>query len=544
MKSLNKVQTDEAHILATDIDRFTVPNLARSFNQVVAHNAFDNSAGKALNNCESMIQPTVSQTHVIDILQADRSSYIETNQNARDIVSKYHSSVFAIAKGKGHPFASALLVAQQLILTDRHCVENLEITSLCVRINYQMTSAGVSYGEIIRMSHVVEEDIDLDYAIIALSKPVPKSIQPLKFSLVDRHEGKSIFIHHPYGGPKKVSIHVTLESTYEKLCHSGFHDSYKGSSGGAYFDNKGLVFALHKLNKNKITSGGWIKNIFAKSEILKSINTYDISSCQNTMTFIEATECNKEYHEKKLSTRLLELTPLEKKLGTFKQELGPFSGKMAIEAPNELPQARHHIVPEGDMQFLWVMGQECEKLGNLLCKLAYQCANLGDTATINATEWSPWNIFIGPLPKYRNDDPGGDAMEAVRPLSFNINLWNLLIKLYHCIKQCWHERLKLIQVDATLTEFRKNSLRDFVKFDCCNNIAKDEKLTPTNLYTQNINTLFKTLKAVQCAKIKSPNNYMHETTVDDWEIIKKDRGMNKGKNKGRTYMVQLIQKKA
>jgi hypothetical protein len=343
------------------------------------------------------------KAHVLHVLQDQYERPQQGLQTSQEIIKLSHvvrrieQNVFALSKQHGEPFATAILIAPDLILTARHCVEKQHIPSIYLREGYELTDCGLSYGANIPLAYVVEENAELDYAIVKISQRLvcDEDFISVWLAYTTSYTGSSVFIHYPNGNPKMVSVHEVVQSDYQQLGFSGFHDSWKGSSGGGYFNEEGQLIGLHTLYRDITTGGVWLKNILDVSAVLQCLNKpppYPLPKIK----FLAATpNSESEYHEKKLNTKILRLPAL------------PY---LISPAGTRYDQARHHIIPDGDMQFLWLIGQECSKLGTMLTQLSYQCSG---SKTINAMEWAPWNIFIGVLPEDRLDNPHDDGQEKI-----------------------------------------------------------------------------------------------------------------------------------
>ncbi len=162
------------------------------------------------------------------------------------IVRKLEQNVVALSIGKGLPFATGLAIHPLLVLTARHAIEGTNVSELIVRTNFQKmpstTGGGGSTADIADKSGnntqidywshldvlgIVEESLDYDYTILLLRLPVQNfrcfklHVKPPiianntdNASMLDTLAAESaVFIHHPYGWTKKVSVQVPMDSS-------------------------------------------------------------------------------------------------------------------------------------------------------------------------------------------------------------------------------------------------------------------------------------------------------------------------------------------
>lgn len=529
----------------TDIDLFAGQSIIEKsslnnermdarYNSVIPYNAVSQAGGYVQIFRKQLNVSRLSKTHIINILSNNYLS--ENNQQdvqdivrLEDVIRPIEKNVCALSHSIGQPFGTALLIAPNLILTARHCIENLPIKSLLARFGYQIESWGMNYGENIDVIGVVEENAEFDYSILQLSRSVT-DFQSIHFNLIDRLLGNSIFIHHPDGGPKKVSVHANLESEYQQLSHSSFHDSWQASSGGTYVDEESRIFALHLLFGNQTTGARWIKDIYNSSHILQNLfdkngqyKNITLSNKLELRLFLPISQFSKDYRD-----------VLEKKLEKVNFDMPKLPKLFGVD------QSRHHIVPDGDMQFLWMLGQELpNKLGKLLTKMAYQYDPY--TSTINAIEWAPWNIFIGPAGEHRLDDPekikkGGRIPEQTCPPSFNSNLWALLQELHSLIRKCWDARYELskqlnyIERTNTMGQYREGQMQLYFnkydgrsEIDIKDNLLKQSVKPEKEKYIKNLNELVACLTKIErrykyLRGKEHDFNDMHQTIKQDWEL--------------------------
>lgn len=478
----------------------------------------------ALEDCYYLDQPDVSrlpQTHVIDVIagnypQKYREPVTAVRDSLSECVMNVECNVGAVSGRKGRAFASGVLIAPNLFLTARHAVEKKFSDEFIVRLAYQKQHSELYHGDIHRVTRVVEENEDLDYAILLLEEPV-KNFKAIPIEIKNQVGGNTIFIHHANGGPKVVSVHASMESGFYQFMYESFHDTIKGSSGGPYFTSSQKIFGLHLL-KDNITGVRWVKEIYERSSILQIL--YDQNGIYKNVVL----------NRDRMSAITLPLTPgrfsqkhiksierVDKPLG-FEKEFG------------ELPAgySRHHIIPAGDMGFLWFMGEENTSIKHLLKDISYN--RLG---TIESVEWAPWNLFIGPDNRPQDPIKGdpGEGVEPIRPPSYHEALWDQIQSLYQQIQNCWHSRMQLSSaisdelVNMSTADFRSHEI-NAMESSRGNNLAetklkKTSKTTPVadakKQYLSNQRVLFDSLanirKIIYFNKISSPHPY----SPHDWE---------------------------
>lgn len=464
------------------------------FDPVVPFNAMLSGSSYPLYTLDVSRLP---QTHVIDVLNRNYlNKYHEVDTSCislSDCVSSVQRNVGALSENKGRAYASGILIAPNLFLTARHAVEKKLPREVMIRLGYQRHSCELFHGNFYEISGLVEECEDLDYAILLLKKPI-RNFKPLSIELNNQVAGNTIFIHHPNGGPKMVSVHASMESEHYQLSYQSFHDTDKGSSGAPYFSLSPKIFGLHLL-KDGTTGVRWIKDIYDKSQILNKL--YD-------------TRGKYKIREGYMLTRM-NLVPMPLALGKFSKEhiraIERVDKPAGFEAQFVLPflgSARHHIIPAGDMGFLWFMGEENINIKRLLQNISYQ--QLG---TIESVEWAPWNLFIGP--DNRHEDPGED-LECRRPLSYPENLWTQIQDLYQKIQICWEARknLSTAMANTTLTGFRSSQIGEI-------ELGRGVILNAKKEYLAAQRGLFEPL--CEISKIVTRSNIvLHPHNANDWTL--------------------------
>lgn len=515
-----EIEWDES----VDLDLFggcTLSEESERYDPVVPYDAVEESFSY-------LDQPDVSrlpQTHVIDVIRRRHSQQYREFGSAFTSLSacvrSVEGNVAALAGNKGRAYASGVFIAPNLFLTARHVVENKLVGEFTVKLAYQKQELELFQGDSNRVAKIVEESDDLDYAILLLEKPI-ENFKPIPLELRDQVGGNTIFIHHPKGGPKVVSVHASIESQYEQLFYSGFHDTAKGSSGGPYFTSSQKIFGLHLLNRNGETGVRWIKDIYQKSPILRRL--YNTQGVYNRGIVLSTT----------MPQVALPLAP-----GRFSQEHIQwlervdkpldFEKEFASVSPLPMRHSRHHIIPTGDMALLWFMGEENINIKRLLLDISYDTSG-----AIESVEWATWNLFTGPDNRPKdpiNGDPG-EGLEPRRPLSYPEPLWDQVQILHTQIQACWQARMQLSiaissqQAGMTATAFRSREV-DAIEVDRGNNLLQGTQLKKTSetkpifepkrqyLSTQKalFDSLVKIKKIIKQNRISAPHPY----TRDDWQ---------------------------
>lgn len=392
------------------------------------------------------------QTHIYQILN-DHYSKEYAIKNPRieafgspisaveDVVKRIESNIVAIGLCKGEPIGTGLLIAPNLVLTARHCIEGIQPSNLAAITNFQEVDNGMDFGTQYKINGFVEEDIQLDYVILELNDSSPY-FSPFEIDLSGNLSKESIFFHHPSGGPKKVSVHENVSSDYMLLAQSSYHDTEKGSSGGVYVNASAKVTAMHCLGRNNtqlVTYASFMSNIWEKSNVMRSIfsenGNYEGGNPRYTVrnNHLSITDFN---YWRERSTRLSIIPDHPARFFSY-----------------------HHIIPITDMEFLWMISKENSKLDSLLKSLSCDSNEVVDShgrLTINAVGWMPWNLFVGPDNSCRINDPG-ESIETIRPATFHEELWRHIMLLNDGIQEAWKVRSL---ISGNLREIAKKHLPD------------------------------------------------------------------------------------
>lgn len=398
---------------------------------------------------------SLPQTHLIDLPVLPRPTrFAIPKKSVKELVDNVSHSIGAIAFKNGIPFASCILLSPSLILTTAHAIEGLPMQSLELILDYELKIWGLDLGRRFAIWHLIEVNAELDYAILTLNISLANFRSPI-FKLHDQQFGICLLISHPQGDPKKVAIHHTLESDYQMLGYVGFHDSYPGSSGGAYINTEGKIVALHRLYGGVgfagfKTGGIWIKKIYDSSFIMQQLYSSDGRYFGNNI-----------YPNPDPRT-MIPISISTLRLRKFLERVAAPRDFPPHDTRDGLQKTYHHIVPIGSLEFLWLLGRENLTIRELLKKLAWQGGEKREQ-TINTVAWATWNLIQGPAGSLRADDPQHDPTdeEKICPRFFNKELWQQLLILLANLRSVYTLRQAL---DAELKENR-DLLRSIENYD-------------------------------------------------------------------------------
>lgn len=183
----------------------------------------------------------------------------------------------------------------------------------------------------------------------------------------------------------------------------------------------------------------------------------------------------------------------------------------------EIPLKRHHIIPVGNMDFLWVLAQENSKIKRMTMDCKLYCSP-DEGLTINAVEWAPWNLFIGPA--NRSDDPR-NRKEVNKPKFFPEDLWSAITLLHEAIETAWNGRADLAVALRGIYKAEilahLNDHDDLVRvpagaglFSGTPHITSSTRM-PVRAYREAHQAVLNALKAVNAklCKLKQAQNYVH-----------------------------------
>lgn len=463
----------------------------------------------------------LEKTHIKDVLSGKYSKSHTTllaqgclTTPISEIVKKCHRQVGALTFDKGLPFGSGVLVAPNLFLTARHCIEGKNVSHLNIRFQHQVEFSKqlgddfLVMSENYKVSCIAESSDTLDFAILELEKPNPNFAPHLLNFSENPPLGSSALIHHPDGGPKMVSVHGNLSSgKYLSVGVHGYYDSSRGSSGAPYISAKGVIFALHIAFDGNHTNALKLSEIMHESIMLKG----KAGAANQCSMFVQAPL----YHQ---ATFLPEL---------FLRKTLCYLERVGLPRDSGFPStkrgmARHHIIPIGQMEFLWLLGQENKNLKEIIKSLA-----LSERQEIEYLAWAPWNLFTGPDDRF--DDPTKDGagrsmnlaaleqkIERRRPQSFPNSLWDSVKDLGRQIKICWNfrkefqNRHKEAPIDIAVLD----NFESMAGIDCRHRLTMLERPS-AKIYGNSIADLLIALQNVK--KYAKDIIQPHEYHSEDWD---------------------------
>lgn len=159
-------------------------------------------------------------------------------------------------------YGSGFMVSPQLILTNHHVLENVEMARhSLVEMNYRETEDGISESSFFRLlpDKFFVADDTLDFALVAveLSNHKGDVISNFGFNQMIRDSGKALvgehvnIIQHPSAEPKQIAIRNNkIIGKSGNFLHY-LTDTRRGSSGSPVFNDSWDLVALHHAGKPK-----------------------------------------------------------------------------------------------------------------------------------------------------------------------------------------------------------------------------------------------------------------------------------------------------
>lgn len=480
-------------------------NRSAPFDPIVPHNAFGTLDGNSLDP-QNPLLAAFGKEHIEDI---------GFQHCAFNIIQNISSRIVAISLGRGEPLGTGLLLNSNLVLTARHCVEGRRLSDFTVRRSYQKIGGLMNLANPVTISGCVEQNEQLDYAILLTNQPFRYNVENIiNFVEEDLSQSQySLFFHHPNGGAKKVSLHRSLGGCNEGF--SSFHDTEKGSSGGIYVSLRGNIFAMHSLRFNGTTYPILIRDIIHSSIFLqKIINDEPVNTLRSESYLKPSNSQNRPYWE-----RVCNPIPHQNvdRFGIYGQRID---------------LTHHHIIPIGDMQFLWIIAKETPLIERFIISnqlyFSYERGNY--EFTINSLAYAPWDLFTGPTK--RSDDPGG-LPELNKPRNFPRELWDKVHILRCRLNQMWDARFNLynqfIQIQRDQDEFRTQLVHDsdiheheyelrLLQFSNATSNLRKRHLAQ---YNSSLNNLFQAIKSINETLSKRSFQQYKQTphyNVNDWDL--------------------------
>lgn len=145
---------------------------------------------------------------------------------------------------------SGSLVGPDLILTNAHCVMNLQtqekydVTKIKVNMEYLVPNQRSNYHA--QVIEAVKVNPNLDYALLRLNNKIGKHYGWLELADKTPTSGDVMVIQHPYGREKEISrVDSEIAQATQVVLHY-YADTEPGSSGSPVFNKNGKkIIALH-----------------------------------------------------------------------------------------------------------------------------------------------------------------------------------------------------------------------------------------------------------------------------------------------------------
>ncbi|WP_217578474.1 trypsin-like peptidase domain-containing protein [Mesorhizobium sp. GbtcB19] len=164
----------------------------------------------------------------------------------------------AVVRVRGPQTGTGFLIAEDLLITNQHVIENAEMAKQCVfEFNYQLDRTGRSMevqtaraqsGGLFHMSPIAEMNAtreSLDYAIVQLTD-VPSTARHLEIKPATvARDGRVTIIQHPGGSYKKISMQNNFVEYADDLVVQYTTSTEPGSSGSPVLNDNFEVVALH-----------------------------------------------------------------------------------------------------------------------------------------------------------------------------------------------------------------------------------------------------------------------------------------------------------
>lgn len=171
-----------------------------------------------------------------------------------------------VEESKYAPLCTGSLVGPNLFLTNFHCVVDLETgtafppTKLAIVMDHYVQGQLGGEGQIAFAAMVLKKDFVLDYAIVALDRPLGEALGWLEFEIdpaaLDRVQAVKI-IQHPAGRSKEIVFEDTQIVQREWPFMHYLADTEGGSSGSPVFavDARKIIALHHAGMENAFNEG-------------------------------------------------------------------------------------------------------------------------------------------------------------------------------------------------------------------------------------------------------------------------------------------------
>ena len=175
-------------------------------------------------------------------------------------------------------FCTGILVADDLILTNRHCLET-SLSDIRILFNYRMEGeSALAPIEVREPVEVVDSGYrkgEQDYALIRLDRNAPPNQVPHTWiRWHDNAEDNELvnLISHPMGLPQKFTLGAVRSSADKRFEHTAATQA--GSSGAPVFDDEGFLIGIHTWSP----PGGGTENDLERDCLIEVINEQPTSS--------------------------------------------------------------------------------------------------------------------------------------------------------------------------------------------------------------------------------------------------------------------------
>lgn len=184
---------------------------------------------------------SLAPTHELQLPDMSQTDIQLCNSIYNSEVTQSYKSVGLLLDESDNPMGSCILLPKSRILITRHVIEGgVDVRAFKATFGYYTGSSSCTYHG---MQEIIENNEDLDYAIIQLSSS-PQGISPMKFDTNIASDSTAL-LHYPLGKSLQVSVRGRDNSSLCALRFMTYHDSDFGSSGGAYMNHEGKCSAIH-----------------------------------------------------------------------------------------------------------------------------------------------------------------------------------------------------------------------------------------------------------------------------------------------------------
>lgn len=180
-----------------------------------------------------------ASVHNFDIDQLEQTDVSSVRDKSLKKAIDPHIQKMGIIQDRWNDVAlgTCTLIGDKYVLVPRHVIEGCDIGILNVEFRFGRLQS--------LFANIVEEDENLDYAILELEHPLGKALGSVPISF-DNPTGTGLaLLHYPRGGNLMVSVNSFDQTTHQANYLVSNHDSDHVSSGGAYINSEGQMVAMH-----------------------------------------------------------------------------------------------------------------------------------------------------------------------------------------------------------------------------------------------------------------------------------------------------------